>query len=93
VLGINSHLIEPPTAAHAGVTSTVVDTTTCGAQPPLVPGSQTRSDDDVTASLDDQRISISEGGPSFGADMFVIVYDKTFGCRWYNTQSGQIGGQ
>lgn len=25
--------------------------------------------------------------------MFVIVYDKTLGCRWYNTQTGQIGGQ
>jgi len=25
--------------------------------------------------------------------MFVVVYDKTLGCRWYNTQTGQIGGQ
>jgi hypothetical protein len=23
----------------------------------------------------------------------VIVYDKQLGCRWYNTQTGQIGGQ
>jgi hypothetical protein len=76
-----------------GVTSVVLDTTTCGVQPPLVPGPKTRSDDDVTPSLDDNRVSISEGGPSFGADMFVIVYDKKSGCRWYNTQTGQIGGQ
>jgi hypothetical protein len=75
----------------SGVTSTVVDTTTCGAQPPIIPGPKTVSDDDVTPSLDDGRISISEGGP-FGADMYVIVYDKKLGCRWYNTQTGQIGG-
>jgi hypothetical protein len=25
--------------------------------------------------------------------MFVVVYDQTLGCRWYNTQTGQIGGQ
>jgi len=74
------------------VTSRVVDTTTCGLQPQLVPGPQTRSDDDVTPSLDDNRISISEGGPSFGAHMFVVVYDKKLGCRWYNTQTGQMGG-
>lgn len=77
----------------SGVVSTVIDTTTCGVQPPLVPGPQVRSDDDVTPSLDDGRVSISEGGPSFGTDMFVVVYDKSLGCRWYNTQTGQIGGQ
>jgi hypothetical protein len=76
-----------------GVLSTVVDTTACGAQPPIIPGPKTLSDADVTPSLDDNRISISEGGPSFGADMYVIVYDKKLGCRWYNTQTGQIGGQ
>lgn len=76
-----------------GVVSTVLDTTTCGVQPSLVPGKQTLSDDDVTPSLDDTRLSISEGGPSFGTDMFVIVYDKTLGCRWYNTQTGEIGGK
>jgi hypothetical protein len=76
-----------------GVTSTIIDTTTCGVQPPLIPGPRVRSDDDVTPSLDDRRISISEGGPSFDKHMFVIVYDKSLGCRWYNTQTGQIGGQ
>jgi hypothetical protein len=25
--------------------------------------------------------------------MFVIVYDKSLGCRWYNTQTGEMGGQ
>jgi hypothetical protein len=76
-----------------GDIESVIDTTTCGTQPPMIPGPSTRSDDDVTPSRDDTRISISEGGPSFGADMFVIVYDKKSGCRWYNTQTEQIGGQ
>ena len=76
-----------------GVVTPLIDTTTCGTQPPLVPGPQVRSDDDVTPSLNDNRLSISEGGPSFDNDMFVIVYDKHLGCRWYNTQTGQIGGQ
>ena len=76
-----------------GVISTVVDTTACGAQPPIIPGPKMGNDSDVTSSLDDNRISISEGGSSAGAGVYVIVYDKTLGCRWYNTQTGQIGGQ
>jgi hypothetical protein len=78
----------------SGALAPVLDTTTCGTQPPLVTGSRSVvSDDDVNLSADDSRISISEGGEQSGSDMFVIVYDKTLGCRWYNTQTGQIGGQ
>jgi hypothetical protein len=73
--------------------STVLDTTTCGTQPPLIPSKKVVSDDDLTLSSDDNRIVISEGGPQSGKHMFVIVYDKKLGCRWYNTQTGQIGGQ
>jgi hypothetical protein len=76
-----------------GTLSPVIDTTKCGVQPPLIPGPQVISDDDVTPSLDDNRLSISEGGSSVGNHMFVVVYDKSLGCRWYNTQTGQIGGQ
>lgn len=76
-----------------GVKTPVIDTTTCGTEPALVASKTTVSDDDVSLSGDDTRISISEGGPIFGADMFVIVDDKNLGCRWYNTQTGQIGGQ
>lgn len=76
-----------------GVSTPVIDTTTCGMQPPLGSGPLVRADDDVTLSLDDSRVSISEGGPVRGTDMFVVVYDTTLGCRWYNTQTGQIGGQ
>ena len=71
----------------------VIDTTTCGTQPALVSSKQVVSDDDVTLSTDDNRIVISEGGPQSGKHPFVIVYDKKLGCRWYNTQTGQIGGQ
>lgn len=71
----------------------VIDTRNCGVQPPLGSGKSVLSDDDVTPSLDDSRLSISEGGPQFGEDMFVVVYDKNLGCRWYNTQTGVIGGQ
>ncbi|HEX6505294.1 MAG TPA: hypothetical protein VF011_18775 [Terriglobales bacterium] len=72
----------------------VIDTTTCGLQPPInTQNSKIQSDDDVSLSADDRRISISEGGPQPGEDPFVVVYDQNLGCRWYNTQTGQIGGQ
>jgi len=68
------------------------DTTTCGTQPPLVAGPK-QSSTDNTLSNNDGRIVISAGGNQFGSRPFVIVYDQQLGCRWYNTQSGQIGGQ
>ena len=74
-----------------GVSSPVIDTRTCGVQPPL--SSTAVSDDDVSLSLNDTRVAISEGGSQSGAHMFVVVHDKVLGCRWYNTQTGQIGGQ
>jgi len=72
----------------------VIDTTTCGLEPALVVTNKSiQSDDDVSLSTDDVRIAISEGGPEAGEHPFVVVYDKNLGCRWYNTQTGQIGGQ
>jgi len=73
-------------------TAPVIDTRTCGVQPPLGTGRSVLSDDDVSLSLDDSRVSISEGGPEGGKHMFVVVYDRVLGCRWYNTQTQQIGG-
>lgn len=73
--------------------SPVIDTRTCGVQPALGSGKSVVSDDDVSLSANDARISISEGGSQFSQHMFVVVYDKQLGCRWYNTQTGQIGGQ
>jgi len=76
-----------------GASMPVIDTRTCGVQPPLGSGPKVVSDDDVSVSLDDNRLSISEGGSEAGKHMFVVVYDKNLGCRWYNTQTGQIGGK
>lgn len=78
-----------------GTSSTVIDTTTCETQPPLVAGKghSVTSDDDITLSTNDGRVVISEGGKDSGDHPFVIVYDQQLGCRWYNTQTGQIGGK
>lgn len=68
-------------------TTDVVATASC------VPGlSPTSSMDDVSVSAGDQRLFTYEGGIQ-DTDMFAVVYDRTSGCRWYNTQTGQIGGQ
>lgn len=76
-----------------GVSTPVINTRKCGVQPPLGNDPPVVSDDDVRTTLDDTRFSISEGGTESGNHMFVIVYDKSLGCRWYNTQTGEIGGQ
>jgi hypothetical protein len=70
----------------------VLDTTTCNTQPALVAGPKVFSTDN-DLSNDDGRIMISAGGDAFGSRPFVVVYDQQLGCRWYNTQTGQIGGQ
>jgi hypothetical protein len=75
-----------------GKAAPLFDTTACGTQPPLVAGPK-QSSSDTTVSHDDNRIVISAGGNAFGNRPFVIVYDQKLGCRWYNTQTGQIGGQ
>ncbi|HWZ84367.1 MAG TPA: hypothetical protein VNW47_17190 [Terriglobales bacterium] len=74
-----------------GKTSPLIDVTTCGTQPALVAGKKVSSGD-LTVSSDDSRIVISAGGNSASKRPFVIVYDQKLGCRWYNTQTGQIGG-
>jgi len=73
-----------------GVPSPLVDTTKCATEPPLA--SHVFADD-VTVSSNDQRLVVAEGAKEFGAHMFVTVYDKRLGCRWYNTQTGQIRGK
>jgi hypothetical protein len=75
-----------------GTTQPLFDTTTCGTEPPLVAGPN-NSSTDLTLSNDDNRIEISAGGKSVSHRVFAIVYDQQLGCRWYNTETGQIGGQ
>jgi hypothetical protein len=48
---------------------------------------------DVTVSKDDQTFSTSfslTGGQ--GTGVWVVVWNRTQGCRWLNTQTGQVGG-
>ncbi len=86
-----AHLTIASFRYSTGAITPLIDTTTCGMQPPLVAGKHVNSSD-ISISADDNRIEINAGGNQFGNRTFVIVYDKKLGCRWYNTQTGQIGG-
>jgi len=44
-----------------------------------------------TVSADDTRFMTSIG-PTQDRHYLIYVYDKTQGCRWYNTQTGEVGG-
>jgi hypothetical protein len=46
----------------------------------------------VSVSADDRRMSTTVG-PGQDRDLMVYVYDRKQGCRWYNTQTGEIGGE
>lgn len=49
---------------------------------------------DVTVSKDDQTFSTSfslTGGQ--GSGVWVVVWNRSEGCRWLNTQTGQVGGE
>src|SRR5258708_27386578 len=74
-----------------GVAPPLSDPPTWETQPPLVAGLHVPSSD-LTISANDNRVEINAGGGEPGNRTFAIVYDKKLGCRWYNTQTGQIGG-
>jgi hypothetical protein len=46
----------------------------------------------ISVSADDQRMTMVVG-PEQDTDYLVYVYDRAKGCRWYNAQTGEIGGQ
>jgi hypothetical protein len=46
----------------------------------------------VTVSADDNRF-MTALGPQQDENYLLYIYDRTQGCRWYNTQTGEIGGQ
>ena len=46
----------------------------------------------VSVSADDNRFTTMLG-PRQDKNYMVYVYDRAQGCRWYNTQTGEIGGQ
>jgi hypothetical protein len=47
---------------------------------------------DVTVSADDNRF-MTVLGPRQDESYMVYLYDRAQGCRWYNTQTGEVGGQ
>jgi hypothetical protein len=47
---------------------------------------------DISASADDNRV-MAVIGPQQDKNGLVYVYDRKQGCRWYNTQTGEIGGK
>jgi hypothetical protein len=46
----------------------------------------------IAVSADDSRF-MAALGPQQDRYYIVYVYDRAQGCRWYNTQTGEIGGQ
>ncbi len=74
----------------SGVMSTVFDTNACGIQPAL---SKTGTSGTISVSAQDGRFAMVEGGPKSDTHFDIAIYDPTLGCEWYNTQTGQIGGQ
>jgi hypothetical protein len=45
----------------------------------------------ITVSSDDKRMETTLG-PRQGDNYIAYVYDREKGCRWYNTLTGEIGG-
>src|SRR2546425_1019856 len=56
-----------------------------------LPGVATRGLN-VSGTKDDRRLLVYVGGDAQDRDTIVYVYDRTLGCRWLNTQTGQVGG-
>ncbi len=46
----------------------------------------------VSATKDDRRLLAYIGGDAQDRDTIVYVYDRTLGCRWLDTRTGQVGG-
>jgi hypothetical protein len=46
---------------------------------------------DISVSAGDSRI-LGVFGPQEDADPYLVVWDARQGCRWYNTATGDIGG-
>ena len=47
---------------------------------------------DISVSADDNRF-MTTIGPRQDEGYLVYVYDRTHGCRWYNPQTGEVGGE
>jgi hypothetical protein len=69
-----------------GVTTQLHDPLTC------LP-SITRFAHDISITADGQRLAGYLDGTSLNNQLIAYVFDRTLGCRWLNTQTGQVGGQ
>lgn len=47
---------------------------------------------ELAVSRDEQTFLVGAGTGIQGSATYVIVYNLSNGCRWFNTQTGQIGG-
>jgi hypothetical protein len=47
---------------------------------------------DISVSADDTRL-LAVFGPGQDRNNLVYTYDRRQGCRWYNTETGEVGGQ
>jgi hypothetical protein len=47
---------------------------------------------ELSVSRDEQTFVVGAGAGAQNSAIYAIVYNRTKGCRWYNTQTGQIGG-
>jgi hypothetical protein len=71
---------------HSGKISTVHDPASCVRLNPSDFGAG------FSVSADGNRI-MAVMGPQQDKNYLVYIYDTKQGCRWYNTQSGEVGGQ
>ena len=47
---------------------------------------------DISVTADDSRL-MTVFGPEQDRNTLVYIYDQKQGCRWYNTETGEVGGQ
>jgi hypothetical protein len=46
----------------------------------------------ISVSADDNRLATAVG-PQQDKNHVVMIYDRKQGCRWYDTQTGEVGGE
>lgn len=64
-----------------------------GTLPNCVPSlAGTTNWEELSVSRDEQTFVVAAGTGAEDSANYAIVYNRTKGCRWYNTQTGQIGG-
>lgn len=48
--------------------------------------------EEMAVSKDEQTFVVAAGTGAQGTAAYVIVYNRTNGCRWYNTETREVGG-